>query len=340
MLGKHSGRRASLAGLASLLGLVLTLAVTAPVVARSSNPVGTVAARNRQQLIQVLRQDRAGRALAAQARVVQILKGMAANQRQLRRLNRILIRDTDAATRLQAQLTGDRAALAAVIRTAYVTASGAATLGTAIASSTLTAFVNASSLPAATAANLTSLVVEVQRARSGIHRALTGLRAAEEQGVTTESALNRQAQQLLVAAANRDAAFQAASAQARPLLADLANQGAVAPSSGPCGNHFYYGQCTWYVATRRCIPWFGNADQWWGAAAAAGYAEGHTPVVGAVAVFGVNAYSPIGHVAYVQAVGKGQFEVAEMNYSAWAVVDYRWVSDSSSSVVGFIYGHR
>ena len=339
MLGKHSGRLAWPVAVASLLGLALTLGVTVPVVAHSSSPAAVKAAQNQRQLIEVLRQDRAGRALAAQSQVVRLLRGIAANQRQLRALNRVLARDTGAAARLRAQLAGDSAALAGVIRTAYVTSSGSETLGTAIASSTLTAFVNASSLPAATAANLTSLVVQVERAHRGIRRALAGLQAARTKAAATEAALNRQAQLLLIAAANRDAAFQAASAAAQRLLAELANQGAPVASGGTCGNHFYYGECTWYVATRRCIPWFGNADQWWGAAAAYGYAEGHTPAVGAVAVFATDAYSPMGHVAYVQALGKGQFEVAEMNYSGWAVVDYRWISDSSSSIVGFIYGH-
>ncbi|HUY61939.1 MAG TPA: hypothetical protein VMW49_08680, partial [Candidatus Dormibacteraeota bacterium] len=238
--------------------MVLTLAVTAPVVARTSSPAAAAAAQNQRQLVQVLRQDKAGRALAAQAQVVRILKGMAANQRQLRALNTVLARDTATAARLRAQLAGDRAALAGVIRTAYVTASGSATLGTAIASSTLAAFVNASSLPAATAANLTSLVGQVQHANLGIRLALAGLKAAEVKAAATESALNRQAQQLLVAAAARDAAFTAASANAQALLADLANQGTPVASGGSCGNHFYYGECTWYVATRRCIPWFGN----------------------------------------------------------------------------------
>ena len=44
--------------------------------------------------------------------------------------------------------------------------------------------------------------------------------------------------------------------------------------AGPCGNHFAYGFCTYYVATRRCVPWLGNADSWYIAAAQMGYKEG------------------------------------------------------------------
>src|SRR5262249_22244529 len=41
----------------------------------------------------------------------------------------------------------------------------------------------------------------------------------------------------------------------------------------PYPNHFSFGYCTYYVATRRYVPWFGNAIDWWPNARSYGYPE-------------------------------------------------------------------
>jgi surface antigen len=102
-------------------------------------------------------------------------------------------------------------------------------------------------------------------------------------------------------------------------------------------NHFAFGFCTYYVATRRYIPFFGNAGQWIAAARAAGFAEGSAPRVGAVMV---TAESSVGHVAYVEAVNAdGSWTVSEMNFKAWDVVDRRTIHPGQVPLVspGFIY---
>ena len=155
---------------------------------------------------------------------------------------------------------------------------------------------------------------------------------------------------MLAMVAQRDAAFRNLDGPARNIAnqiaeidLELSGQQSV-NAAGPCGNHFAFGYCTYYVATRRCIPWFGNAWQWWGAAAAYGYAEGHAPRRGAVAVWGRYGSSPDGHVGYVEAVGPtsgvpaGSFLVSEMNYAGWDRVDQRVVPDNAAGLVGFIYG--
>lgn len=113
---------------------------------------------------------------------------------------------------------------------------------------------------------------------------------------------------------------------------------AKASSGGPVqsvGNHFAFGYCTWYVATRRNVPWFGNAIEWWPNARAYGFAEGQTPRVGAIMV---TRESYWGHVAYVEAVNAdGSWTVSEMNYVAWDVVDRRTLTFGSVALVGFIY---
>ena len=106
----------------------------------------------------------------------------------------------------------------------------------------------------------------------------------------------------------------------------------------PGANHFAYGYCTWYVANRRNVPWFGNAIEWWPNAPPYGYAEGQTPVVGAIMVTRESGW---GHVAYVESVnGDGTWTVSEMNYAGWNVVSRRTLRPGQAPVVGFIYGRR
>jgi peptidoglycan hydrolase CwlO-like protein len=106
----------------------------------------------------------------------------------------------------------------------------------------------------------------------------------------------------------------------------------------PGSNHFAYGYCTWYVANRRNVPWFGNAKEWWGNAPPYGYAEGQAPIVGAIMVTRESGW---GHVAYVESVnGDGSWTVSEMNFSGWNVVSRRTLRPGQAPVVGFIYGRR
>jgi hypothetical protein len=110
--------------------------------------------------------------------------------------------------------------------------------------------------------------------------------------------------------------------------------GAIVDPPGP--NHFAYGYCTWYVANKRNVPWFGNAIQWWANARPYGYREGQTPVVGAIMVTRESGY---GHVAYVEAVnGDGSWTVSEMNFKGWNIVSRRTIRAGQVPLDGFIYG--
>jgi len=132
----------------------------------------------------------------------------------------------------------------------------------------------------------------------------------------------------------QDAALKARASQ----VAAQANATTVVrnPGGGSFPNHFSFGYCTYYVATRRYVPWFGDAGQWWPNARAMGYPEGSTPQVGAIMV---TRESAIGHVAYVESVNGNTFTISEMNYTAWNVVDRRTITlGGSVPIVGFIYG--
>ena len=100
---------------------------------------------------------------------------------------------------------------------------------------------------------------------------------------------------------------------------------------------FPAGWCTWYVATKRNVTWRGDAGFWYQNAAAAGYAVGSKPKVGAIMV---TWESYLGHVAYVESVNPdGSWVVTEMNFVAFDVISTRTIKPGQlgSRLVGFIY---
>lgn len=103
---------------------------------------------------------------------------------------------------------------------------------------------------------------------------------------------------------------------------------------------FPYGWCTWYPATRRPVPWGGNAIEWYGNARAMGFPVGSQPKVGAIMV---TTESPIGlgHVAYVEQVyPDGSWQVSEMHWVGWGVTSQRVIKpgQQGGALIGFIYG--
>jgi surface antigen len=113
-----------------------------------------------------------------------------------------------------------------------------------------------------------------------------------------------------------------------------------APVGSYAATGFPWGWCTWYVATRRPVPWRGNAIEWYGNARAMGFPVGSQPQAGAIMV---TTESPIGlgHVAYVEQVyGDGSWLVSEMHYVAFGVTSQRVIrpGQMGGSLIGFIYG--
>lgn len=161
-------------------------------------------------------------------------------------------------------------------------------------------------------------VAEVKAARDQMAQVASRTQSLQDRA--RDEALRTRAQLL---------AEQARATQVRPY------QVAASSPNGAWPNHFAYGYCTWYVATKRYVPWFGNAIQWWPNARAYGYPEGQAPAVGAIMV---TRESYWGHVAYVEAVsGDGSWTVSEMNYVGWNVVSRRTLRPGQAPVVGFIY---
>ncbi len=104
------------------------------------------------------------------------------------------------------------------------------------------------------------------------------------------------------------------------------------------GSHtFYAGQCTRYVASKKTIPWGGNAGEWLTNAAAEGYQTSKTPKAGAVIVTNE---SSTGHVGIVESIKGDKMVISEMNYEGWGKVTKREIPLDSSKIKGYITDAR
>jgi len=102
------------------------------------------------------------------------------------------------------------------------------------------------------------------------------------------------------------------------------------------GNHqFPWGYCTYWVSTKRDIPWSGNANQWLTNAPKYGFETGSEPQVGAIVQTNENPI--LGHVAYVESVGEHSITVSEMNYLGWGFASTRTLNQDSPVIKGYIY---
>jgi surface antigen len=99
-------------------------------------------------------------------------------------------------------------------------------------------------------------------------------------------------------------------------------------------HQFPWGQCTWYVAQRRYIPWGGNAKTWIYQAPQYGFATGNEPQVGAIMQTRENSY--YGHVAYVEAVDGDYVTISEMSLGQ-GIKKVRTLRKDDWRIVGYIY---
>ncbi len=176
-----------------------------------------------------------------------------------------------------------------------------------------------------------------QQAHDEIASDLARVQAARDAAAQVASrtqSLRDSAQDASVRARAGLLAAQARATQTAAPMAQVVGHGTAGSATVP--NRFAFGYCTYYVATRRYVPWLGNAIEWWANARAYNFPEGQVPQVGAIMVTRESGY---GHVAYVEAVyPDGSWMVSEMNYVAWDVVDRRTLHFGQAPVVGFIYG--
>ncbi len=278
-----------------------------------------------------------------------------AERAELSHLNATLLSLNDQMKSNDATVAQDKQQLAGITRATYETSGADQVLAAVLSAQSFTQAMD----ELKSANQVSKQVLELVQRLGAANRAITTERATITRDVAragaVEGQLAAQSNQMLLTVEQRNSVFAGLRGPARQVAAEIANidnqiaflEAGPHVGAGPCGNHFAYGYCTWYVATRRCVPWLGNAKDWYGAAAAMGYKEGTQPVAGAIVVFrpGVDGVSSLGHVAYVEAVGPaagipaGSFKLSEMNFAGWDVVDYRVISNTSGSILGFIYGN-
>jgi len=117
-------------------------------------------------------------------------------------------------------------------------------------------------------------------------------------------------------------------------------------SSSLSTNNFYgkshafpYGQCTWWVAQKRAIGFWGNAKDWINNAVADGFSvcRGSYCVPQIGAVVSLAGHKVYGHVAYVEEVKGDKIVFSEMNYIGLGKMNYRTLKIGSPSIKGYIY---
>jgi surface antigen len=259
----------------------------------------------------------------------------------------------------QAQEAAARNALSTLTRATYESVSGNTVMTAVLNAKDFTAAMDSLSGASTVTAQIQGLETTLGHDQADLLTKQGQLQNDFAQASALEGQLSTQSNQLLTIVYQRDQIleqFSGPSEQLAEQIDEIDNElggTAAVPNSTSCSDSFAYGDCTWYVATQRCIPWGGNANAWFYNASKMGYAEGSVPEVGAVAIWnqgqgGANAW--YGHVAYVEVVGPdlgvgsvavvpaGDFEISEMNWGAWDQVDYRVLPDTASYLQGFIYG--
>ena len=276
-------------------------------------------------------------------------------RKQLDHLNATLLSLSSQLTSNDATVAQDKAQLAAITRATYENSGGDQVLAAVLAAPSFNQAMDELKSANQVTQQVLALVERLANANRAITAEQTNIRRDVAQAGALEGSLAAQSNQLLVVLENRNTVFSGLSGPARQIAAEIANidnqiayiEAGPHVGNAPCGDHFAYGFCTYYVATRRCVPWLGNARDWYVAAAQMGYKEGSMPVPGAIVVFrpGIDGTSSLGHVAYVEAIGPadgipaGAFKLSEMNFAGWNEVDYRVLSDTDGSIEGFIYGN-
>lgn len=95
---------------------------------------------------------------------------------------------------------------------------------------------------------------------------------------------------------------------------------------GGDGNHFFFGQCTYWAAYRYhqltgyWVPWLGNASAWAYSAPAFGWNVSSTPRVGSIIVLapGAEGAGPYGHVAIVESINAdGSLTTSNFNWAGY-----------------------
>ncbi len=100
-------------------------------------------------------------------------------------------------------------------------------------------------------------------------------------------------------------------------------------------NRFVWGNCTWHVANKMKITFFGDAKDWLSNAKAAGYETGEIPMVGSAVQ--LKTAHKLGHVAFVEKVEGDKVVISAKNEQGLNVLTIRTIALNDPSILGFIY---
>lgn len=100
----------------------------------------------------------------------------------------------------------------------------------------------------------------------------------------------------------------------------------VRPTGSPPLSWWDWGNCTYFVASKRPVGFWNNASSWYSQAQRDGWAVGSVPKVGAIAW-------EYGHVALVIGISGDLVTIQEMNYKGLGVVTTRTLPASYFSYI-------
>jgi surface antigen len=108
---------------------------------------------------------------------------------------------------------------------------------------------------------------------------------------------------------------------------------------GDTSHGFPWGQCTWYVAQKRYVPWNGDAKTWLKKAIGYGFETGTEPKPGSIISLRGNTWlmKRYGHVAYVEAIEGDTIIISDMNYLGLGIKSVRTISKNDWRILGYIY---
>ncbi len=118
----------------------------------------------------------------------------------------------------------------------------------------------------------------------------------------------------------------------------LAKEGLLNKPSGENCHTFIPGQCTWYVARKRCIPWTGHAKSWLSNAQRLGFTISREPAIGAIISLRESSWTArvYGHVGYVESFDETSVTFSEMNYIGPWIITRRTLPRNDSRIIGYI----
>jgi len=222
------------------------------------------------------------------------------NQRkQLAKLNAMLLTLSSQLNSNDATAAQDKAQLAGITRATYETSGNNQVLAAVLSAGSFNQAIDDLKAANQVSQQVLDLVERLAAASHAIVAEQNSIRGDAVSAQNLEGQLAAQSDRFLTLLEDRNTLFSGLKGPARQIAGEIANidnqiaalEAGPHVGSGSCGNHFAYGFCTYYVATRRCVPWLGNASSWYIAAAQMGYKEGRVPVAGAIVVFWPGAWT-------------------------------------------------